>query len=197
MVVSERFVWAHIPKTGGDATATMIQQVPRLVVTAHHLADHAKHMPLRECSDVAGKVLVANTRRLPEWAVSYMRHRARFGLPPDYEPEGLRPPEVVATEPAADGWLDEIVGDSRIDFWIRQECLADDLVNFLRAHAGLTSEEEAAIRAVGRVNEQPGRFRVRQRLRRRFQKAFFTPEQTELLYASNPRWAAVERRVYG
>jgi hypothetical protein len=194
MVVSERFVWAHIPKTGGDATATMLRQVPRLIVAQDELDDHAKHGPLeRRAEAIAGKALVANTRRLPAWAYSYMRHRERFGLPPDYEPQGYRGPEVVAGEAAADNWLHEIVGDYEIDFWIRQEHLADDLVSFLSKTADLTDSEAAAIRSVGRVNEHGSRLP----LLRRSHKRFFTSAQIETLYANNPRWAAVENRVYG
>jgi hypothetical protein len=46
---------------------------------------------------------------------------------------------------------------------------------------------------VGRVNESPsGR-----RLRRTSAERFFSPEHIDALYANNPRWAAIERRVYG
>ncbi|HEX8083921.1 MAG TPA: hypothetical protein VF529_06485 [Solirubrobacteraceae bacterium] len=195
MIVGETFVWAHVPKTAGDATVRMIRQVPRLVVMADHPGDHAKHVALDlRRGSIQGKRLVANVRRLPDWAFSYMRHRERFGLWPDYEPQGPRSADVVAAESAADAWLDQIVGGYEIDFWIRQEHLADDLVRFLRETAALTDEEEAAIRSVGRVNDQ--RPRRLQRLRRGTPERFFSAAQVEALYASNPRWAAVERAVY-
>ena len=195
MIVSEKFVWAHVPKTGGNATATMIAQVPRLVVMADHLEDHAKHLSLSlRRGSIEGKLLVANMRRLPAWAVSYTRHRERFGLWPDYEPQAPRSAELVAAESVADEWLDEIVGDYGIDRWLRQEHLVEDLVAFLRDIAGLTEAEEAAIRSVGRVNDQ--RPRARFRRWRRAPERFFTPAQIQALYANNPRWAAIERSVY-
>ena len=194
MVVSQKFVWAHIPKTGGDATATMIQQVPRLVVLADHLDDNAKHLALdQRAGSINGKLLVANIRRLPDWAFSLMRHRARFGRAPAYEPEGFQTPEAVAAEPAADHALDQIVGRHEIDFWIRQENLTEDLLTFLRRVTTLTPEEERAITSIGRVNEGPRAWRPRLRTPARF----FGPEHIEALYANNPRWAAVERQVYG
>jgi hypothetical protein len=194
MIVSQDFVWAHIPKTGGDATSLMIQQVPRLIVLADPAADHAKHLGLdHRRGSIEGKLLVANMRKLPAWAVSYARHRERFGTFPDYTPASPHSPDAVAAEREADDMLDDVVGPYEIDVWLRQEHLVDDLVRFLRESAELTSAEEAAIRSVGRVNVDPPRGRLR-RLRR---DRFFTREQVETLYASNPRWAATERRVYG
>jgi hypothetical protein len=194
MVVSQKFVWAHIPKTGGDSTAAMIQQVPRLVVLADHRGDEAKHMSLdKRRGSIKDKLLVANIRRLPSWALSHARHMARWGGFPDEKPLGHQPPEVVASESLADRYLDEIVGDYEIDFWIRQEHLVDDLLRFLRTVTTLTAEEEAAIRSVERLNEQRRGWNPRRRTAERF----FSKTQVDLLYANNPRWAEVERGVYG
>jgi hypothetical protein len=195
MIVGERFVWAHIPKTAGDATATMIATAPRLVILADHLRDNAKHLAFSERrGSIEGKLLVANTRRLPSWALSLARHEEKFGAFPDYEPTGPQPPDVIAARSAADDLLDLIVGEFEVDRWIRQEHLADDLVGFLREVAELTADEEAAIRSVGRVNDQRSRLQWRST---RPAESFFSPAQIETLYRNNPRWAAVERHVYG
>jgi hypothetical protein len=193
MIVSQNFVWAHLPKTGGDATAAMMQKVPRLIVLADPALDNAKHLPLDERrGSIAGKLLVANMRRLSSWAVSMARHRERFGAYPDYEPQGAGARAGVASESAADDLLELIVGRYEIDVWLRQEQLEDDVVRFLREVAGLTDAEEAAVRSVGRVNEN----RSRLQLRKPAPERYFTPEQLEAIYANNPRWAAIERRVY-
>ena len=195
MIVSQGFVWAHIPKTGGDATSLMIHEVPRLIVFADPPDDHAKHLDLdRRRGSIAGKTLVANMRRLPAWALSYARHRERFGDWPDYTPASPFSPDAVAAESVADAILEEIVGSYEIDVWLRQEHLVDDLVGFLRGAAELTAEEEAAIRAVKPINVYPRGGRLA-RLRR--DDRFFDRRQIETLYANNPRWAAMERRVYG
>jgi hypothetical protein len=194
MIVSQEFVWAHIPKTGGDATALMLQQVPRLIVFADPPHDHAKHLDLdRRRGSIEGKQLVANMRRLPSWALSYARHRERFGEWPDYAPHAPLSPDAVAAESAADGMLEEIVGPYRIDVWLRQEHLVEDLVRFLRDAAQLTAQEEAAIRSVKPVNVYP----VGRRARLLGANRFFTRAQTKTLYANNPRWAEIERRTYG
>jgi hypothetical protein len=194
MVVSRRFVWAHLPKTGGDATAAMLQKVPRLIVLADPANDNAKHLPLDERrGSIAGKLLVANMRRLSTWAMSMARHRERFGSYPHYAPQGVEARASVAAESAADDLLELIVGAYEIDVWLRQEQLEHDVVHFLRRIAGLTAEEEAAVRSVGRVNENRGR----PQLRTPAPERYFTPEQLDAVYANNPRWAAIERRVYG
>jgi hypothetical protein len=194
MIVSQRFVWAHIPKTGGDATAAMIQKVPRLVVLADPPLDNAKHLPFDERrGSIEGKLLVANVRRLSSWAVSLARHRERFGAYPDYEPQGRDARTGVAAESAADDLLELIVGRYEVGVWLRQEQLEGDVVGFLREVAGLTDAEEAAVRSVGRVNDN----RPRLPLRKLAPERYFTPEQLDAIYANNPRWAAIERRVYG
>jgi hypothetical protein len=194
MIVSQRFVWAHIPKTAGDATATMIARVPRLVILADHLRDNAKHLPFAErAGSIEGKLLAANMRRLPDWALSLARHEERFGAFPDFKPAGPPSPDRLAARSAADDLLDLIVGDSEVHRWLRQEHLADDLVGFLREVAALTAAEEDAIRSVGRVNDQRSAL---QRLRPPSGQRFFDRAQTEMLYANNPRWAAIERQVY-
>jgi hypothetical protein len=194
MIVSQKFVWAHVPKTGGDATAAMVQQVPRLILLADPANDNAKHLPLDERrGSIAGKLLVANMRRLPSWAVSMARHRERFGAYPDYKPQGREARMALAAESAADDLLELVVGRYEIDVWLRQEQLEDDVVGFLRRVGGLTDEEEAAIRSVGRVNEN----RRTLQLRKPVPEGYFTADQLKAIYANNPRWAAIERRVYG
>ena len=117
------------------------------------------------------------------------RPRALAGLPAT----GSADPNAVAAESVADRWLDE-VGPYEIDRWLRQEHLVEDLVTFLRESAGLTPGEEADIRAVGRVNVRHARrLRLRQSLT---PEQFFSEAQIAKLYAGNPRWAAIEQRVY-
>ena len=194
MIISEKFVWAHVPKTGGDATAEMVRQVPRLFTWIDPARDNAKHLAFdQRRGSIRGKLLVANIRRLDAWAVSLSRHRERSGSYPDERPEGRRSPDLVASESAGEALLDEIIGNHEVDVWLRQEHLADDLVRFLREISGLTPSEEAAVRSVGRVNEQ----RSRLRFLGRSPKRFFNATQLERLYANNPRWAAIEQRVYG
>ena len=45
MIIAERFAWAHLPKTGGDATHTMFAAVPGLILFADDPHSNDKHLP--------------------------------------------------------------------------------------------------------------------------------------------------------
>ncbi len=191
MVISERFAWAHLPKTGGDATHEMLCAIPGLVRFADLLDSNDKHMPFfgRE-QEIAGKLLVMNIRRLPAWTLSGAHHRAAFGEYPDYTPQRLQTPGEMTSSTDADDLLRWMTDHGRfeVDRWLRAEALADDLLAFL-AELGIDGPEvRESVRAVGRVNEGSYDHDGARR---------FTDEQVRRLYERNPTWAAIERRVYG
>lgn len=189
MVIGRRFAWAHLPKTGGDATRAMLCAVPGLVSFADPADSNDKHMPFfgRE-QEVTGKLLVMNIRRLPAWAVSGAQHRARHGLYPDYRPGPLESPGQITSRTDADDLLRWMTDHGRfeIDRWLRMESLQDDLLALLADLGERSPEAERAIRSVGRVNQ--GRYPNELEL---------TADQVARLYEVNPAWAGVERRMYG
>jgi hypothetical protein len=134
MVIGRRFAWAHLPKTGGDATLAMLCSVPGLVQFADPADSQDKHMPFfgRE-PEVAGKLLVMNIRRLPSWALSGAQHKARHGLHPDYQPGPLERPEEITSRTDADDLLRWMTDHGRfsIDRWLRMESLQDDVLDLL------------------------------------------------------------------
>ena len=185
-----RFAWAHLPKTGGDATHEMLCAIPGLVRFADPLDSNDKHMPFfgRE-DELSGKLLVMNIRRLPAWTLSGAHHRAAHGEYPDYTRQPLRTPDEMTSSTDADDLLRWMTDHGRfeVDRWLRAESLADDLLGFL-ADLGIEGPEvREAVRAVGRVNEGSYDHHASR----------FTPEQIDRLYERNPRWAAIERQVYG
>jgi hypothetical protein len=188
MVIGKRFVWAHLPKTGGDATAAMLATVPGLVEFADPPESEEKHLPLfAEGREIAGKLIVMNIRRLPGWALSAAHHEAQFGVYPDYRPGLLETPDEITSKSDADGLLRWMTDQGRIevDRWLRTESLEQDVVALLDELGVLTPEIEARVRAVGRVNV--GMYS---------RTAPFTDAQIRRLYERNPMWAAIERRVY-
>jgi hypothetical protein len=191
VVIGRRFAWAHLPKTAGDATCRMLSAVPGLVQFADPPESNDKHMPFfgRE-SEVTGKLLAMNIRRLPAWALSGAQHKARHGVYPDYRPTPLETFDEITSRTDADDllrWMTDH-GRFRIDRWLRTERLEDDVLALLDGLGELTPEARAGVIAVGRVNVggyAPDLV------------AQFTPEQIERVYAVNPDWAAIERQVYG
>jgi hypothetical protein len=106
MVIGHRFAGAHLPKTGGDATAARLAAVRGLVQFADPPDANDKHMPFfgRE-AEVAGKLLATNLRRLPAWTLSGAQHKARHGVHPEYRPLPLESFAEMAARTDADDLL--------------------------------------------------------------------------------------------
>jgi hypothetical protein len=180
-----------MPKTGGDATAQMLAAVPGLVRIADPPHSNDKHLPFfaRE-SEVAGKLLVMNIRRLPAWALSGAHHKAAHGVHPDYRPLPLESADEMTSSTDADDLLRWMTDHGRFGVarWLRAEALEHDVLALLSQLGVLTPEVEAGVRQVGRVNVGSYERDVARR---------FTEEQIARLYRRNPEWTAIERRVYG
>lgn len=191
MVIGERFAWAHLPKTAGDATSAKFAAVPGLVTFADPLDSNDKHLPFfaRE-PEVSGKLLVMNLRRLPAWMLSGAQHRARYGLHPEYRPLPLEDPAAIVEKTDADDLLRWMTDHGRfvVEHWLRMERLDDDFDALLESLGVLSPEVHDAARAVGRVNVGTYEHDL---------MSWFTDEQIGRAYERNPDWAAIERRVYG
>lgn len=191
MVIGDGFAWAHLPKTGGDATLKMLAAVPGLVRFADPPDSNDKHLPFfaRE-SEVAGKLLVMNIRLLPAWTLSGAHHKAAHGVHPDYRPLPLQSADGMTSSTDADDllrWMTDH-GRFRVERWLRAEALEQDVLALLSELGALTPEVEAAVRRVGRVNVGSYDRDLAQR---------FSDVQVARLYRLNPTWTAIERRVYG
>jgi hypothetical protein len=190
LVITDTFVWAHLPKTGGDATRRMLLAVPGLVRFADPADSEDKHLPFFAREDeTAGRHRVMNIRRLPAWALSGAQHKARHGLHPEYTPLPLESLDTIARRTDADllRWMTDH-GRLAVNRWLRAESLEQDLIAFLDDGGLLDGAARSAIQAVGRVNQGDYDGSL---------IAGFTDEQLARLYAANPVWAEVERAVYG
>lgn len=191
MVIAERFAWVHMPKTGGDATYQMFAAVPGLIQFADPLDSNDKHATFWEReSEVAGKRLVMNIRRLPAWMLSAAHHKAVVGVHPEFRPTPLAPVDEMVESTDPDDMLRWLTDGDRfaVDRWLRTEHLQQDVVALLDDLGVLTDEVRGRVEAVSRVNEQS----YERDLKRRFSSA-----QLRRLYERNPGWAAAEERVYG
>jgi hypothetical protein len=191
VVIGRRFAWAHLPKTAGDATASMLASVPGLIEFADPLDSNDKHLPFfaRE-AEVEGKLLVMNIRRLPAWALSGAQHKAAHGVHPAYTRLPLETFDEITSRTDADDLLRWMTDHGRlgVDRWLRAETLEHDVLGLLSELGELTPQARAGVLGVGRVNA--GSYE-------RTLAREFTEEQVTRLYELNPTWAAVERRVYG
>jgi hypothetical protein len=191
MVIGERFAWAHVPKTGGDATQRMLLSVPGLAYFADPAESNDKHLPFfaRE-REIEGKLLVMNIRRLPAWTLSAAHHRAKHGTHPEYVPLPLESADEMTSKTDADDLLRWMTDHDRLPVarWLRAEALEQDVLALLDELGVGTPQARAAVRAVGQVNV--GSYE-------RDLSRHFSPAQLARLYSLNPAWARIERKLYG
>lgn len=190
MVITEHFAWAHLGKTGGDATQQMLEAVPGLVEWAHSPDDNAKHDPFAlHATAIAARLRVMNIRRLPAWILSMAHHIRTHGPWPEDRRHYMLSADEMVEGIDADYALRRISDGPRfpVQRWLRQEHLADDVAALLEQFGQLT---EAARQGIASVPYRA--------------KAYdhdigstFTAGQIQRMYRLNPGWAEVERRVYG
>lgn len=195
MIITDNLQWFHLPKTAGTTTDQLfvLSGIPLLWRDAQDSS--MKHLPVLEHPEAARlvtpeRVSVVNFRRLPWWLLSNYQHKlGAMGLALDSDPlaEGLFYRHRQEEWLPADWWLDRFsVGDH----WqfLRVEHLKADFTKLLQRYqpAGLRSRLAIAL--------------ARPRNRRRYERqlsAWFTSAQLRRIYAANPRWSAIEQRLYG
>ena len=191
MVIGQRFAWAHLPKAAGTTTDQMFRLFPELVEFADPQEGDEKHatFPARRRM-VQGRLLAMNLRRLPAWVISRANYVATRGVWPDYEPIPMPSAEELIESSFPDSRILLYTGDGRfeIDRWIRSERLAEDFLRFVSEFTDVDDERAGAVAAIAPANVEEYERRV---------EAWFTPEQVQILYESNPVWARLEAEVYG
>jgi hypothetical protein len=191
VVIGKDFAWAHLPKTGGDATLAMFHMLPDLVEFADPEDTNDKHTNFySRAQELRGKILVMNFRRLPAWSLSRAQHVSRRGTFPEYEPAPLPTPDELADSSFPDSRLMFYTADGWFwpDHWLRMEYLADDFLDFVSSLRPLGDSEREQVRALGPVNTAEYDREI---------ENWFTPEQIRRMYLNNPSWATLEQELYG
>lgn len=195
MIITPHLAWVHLPKTAGTSTDALFAAsgLPLLWRDSQHSPE--KHLPPADhpsAADLplAGRRPMANFRRLPHWLLSNLQHK-RIGMGLEVDPAPMRQGLFYRHREErwlpADWWLERFGID---DSWLllRSERLKRDLLFALRREEGL------GLRASLRVLAVPAR--NRNRYRRRLAD-WFSAADLQAAYAANPRWAALEQRLYG
>jgi len=203
VVISDTFIWLHIPKTAGDATLLMFGELrhPWRLIDRH--TDPRKHGTLADAHaripESIGFAVIANLRRLPEVALSYFHHMQRHG-PGERFASGKCFGEIqfsdyirwVIDHPETQSYdwiLDHHLGDRDADHWLRaSSSLAESFIEVIGRDIAIPAEAQHRIRLISaNVGTYP-----KKRL-----DAWYAPEELDALYANCPRWAETERKVYG
>ena len=202
MIVSDEFVWLHFPKCAGHAVEQALRSVLRSApdvafdrpgddtINWHDtLEDRRRRDPRLALGE---RTVVCGFRRLPHWMLSRVHY------------EASRPPYHCVTRAMlcrgeffhqngqvgkADAYV-EHYGASKVDRWVRTEHLLED---FERAFGDMMGSRLArgALRRARRIVNGT-RLNYMRRL-----DFYFTGEELAALYAANPLWAELERRLYG
>ncbi len=191
MVIGKDFAWAHLPKTGGDATLSMFRVFIDLVEFADREDSNDKHANFRgRAQRIRGKLLVMNIRRLPAWVLSRAQHVSRRGMYPDYEPIPMARANDLADSSFPDSRLMLHTDDGWFwpDHWLRVETLAADFLDFVSDLRDVSDSERKRVMALGPVNSAEYDHQLAR---------WFTPEQVRRMYLNNPSWATLEQELYG
>ena len=197
MIISDDFVWLHFPKCAGTAVEHALRTLlagrpdvrfdpvdPSNVIWHHTVAKREKYDP----SFTLGKRrVVCCFRRLPTWLLSRVHYEATRG--PNYRTvtrdmllKGVVYEHDGTATPANE--YAKVFSSPRVDNWLRVENLAEDL----SAVFGL---ENSAVQAALRPLNVTGFDYVKPL------SLWFTARELARLYAANPIWSRIERKVYG
>jgi hypothetical protein len=193
MVLTDNFIWTHLPRTGGTSTVAMFEVFG--IMSVHADNDYRKHQTFRECIEQRlvdeKRHHVCNLRRLIPWLQSIGKCQLQY-------PGGIFDPQcakqglvyLLHNDQTRAVWLahvDQILTEymiPRVDTWLRTEHLKEDFIAMISRFTTVTKKQE---RQLSRIHKNRGIDTTR----------VWTKRECRQIYAACPGWAALERQVYG
>ncbi len=197
MIITDRFVWLHLPKTGGTTMTRIFRDLALPGVAIDDDGIDAKHdsIALREQQEpwrYRGQRRFVTSRRLTDWLVSDWLHKHRhMNLSLPFEPvrSGLYySMRLGGVWVAADWWLRYFEIDNTVTA-LRLERLSDD---FNRELLPLLPAGTPPLGLLPRENARPEHPEPGQPTVPNLSAA-----DREQIRCCNPLWSAWEARVYG
>ena len=191
MLISNRFIWLHLPKTGGTSTARLFRQlnIPGIAVDPDHVDD--KHESIEHRLDGfnldIGKKIIITSRRLASWLLSDWHHKTKkmdLELPFSPVKSGLfYSLRLGGTWVSADYWIHYFKATS-CNHAVRLEHLEEDSNRFVLPF--LPEGTQALSFPRSNTNEYSHKI-----------ENFFGANDLKRIYENNPAWTAWENQVYG
>lgn len=200
MVIGRDFVWAHIPKTGGDSVRTMYELFSKHIIISDNTDAKTKHDSFRQ-REIQYNIDLTETRkriacfrRLPSFLLSYTLFFNKHDQQP-VDVEMMKKGLIYWKEPwtksyeilSADKAILEFYEFKKIAHWFRVEFLADDFLAVMKKFFPIPPDKEMDVRRI-HINKNPD-------YKRDFNE-WFTKEDLLKMYASCPIWASIEKYIY-
>lgn len=195
MIIGEKFVWLHFPKCAGSTVHEIfrLNNFPDIQIDIDNVQidpsvkwhDNIKQREKRECISLAGKDVIMNCRRLPEWILSriffeekrspqFKHNKENFLNGSFYEANGK-----INT---ADTYLKKYRWKS-IKKWIRVEAFESDFIDIFSQYIG------------GQINHL--NVSVNKNIYNKNILEYYNEHDMGQLYCRNPEWKEMELRNYG
>lgn len=194
MVISDTFAWAHIGKTGGDATAIYFSYFKKYMCLSID-PQETKHsrFPDRGITD-ENKILILNIRRLPSFILSHIHHfnqQGKVNFVDDVLYNDFYLPNRSRLRDLGDGYLNQYTSNNtlKISRWFRSEFLIEDIADFMANQ--VPASKEQIIEVLSKLGTKP-----KQNYDHDI-NLFWKPEHIARMYENNPQWAKIEKQEYG
>jgi hypothetical protein len=194
MIISDQFIWLHLPKTGGTSMNRLFREraIPGISVDSDDTAAKHDSISLRESKTswrAGSQQRFITARRLEHWLISDWQHKRRWMNCPELDFTPVRSGlfyslRLRGTWVAADWWLQYFEVDQRVTA-LRLEHLQDDLNRHLLP---LLPEGTAPFHTPPRENRKPTAITA--------DEPKFSAEDLQRITAVNPRWSAWQQQVY-
>ena len=191
MIISSRFIWMHLPKSGGTSTARLFRDLDIPGITVDPDEVDAKHESIENrlggVNPSKDRQTIITTRRLASWLLSDWHHKTKkMGLKIPFRPVksglffSLR---LGGTWVAADYWIHYFKATS-CNHIVRLEHLEEDSNRLVLP---LLPQGTQALRFP----------HSNANIYARGIEHFFRGSDLQRIYENNPAWSTWEKDVYG
>lgn len=194
MVINEKFVWAHLPKTGGTTTLSMFNNLD-IELLMDDKTDPSKHQTysvrdsiyaLNKTSNnvlekIEGKDRILGFRRLPNFLLSFYYHRKNFNNL-DLDLNNIK--KCVIDNSTCDKLL---LGyePEKVKHWIRVENITEDFISAIGNYTTKIPTE-----SLNNIVDNSNTYN-------KDVFSHFTKSEITSMYDLSPVWTSIEKRLYG